>query len=126
MELKEFIISALRDITDAVKECQDNIHNGAIFAPTNSGSNNIIKSKKGDLVVSEVSFDVAVTASSESTDSISGGGGINVWGLSIGAKGDNEDKASEATTSRIRFSIPVVYPPTDIEIREKIKGTGRL
>ncbi|MBD5209433.1 MAG: hypothetical protein HDS80_05770 [Bacteroidales bacterium] len=121
MELKEFVVSALRDITDAVKECQESIGNGAIFAPTNTKASNIINSKNGDLAVSEISFDVAVTASSQSTDGLSGKGGINVMGFSLGAKGENENKATEASTSRIRFSIPVVYPPTEVDKKPRTR-----
>lgn len=122
MELKQFIINALTDITSAVKECQKCIDNGAIFAPTNLEGTTKIKSKQGDLTVSEIEFDVAVTVSSESADSINGGGGINVLGMQFGIKGTNEDKATEATTSRIRFSIPLVYPPADVNKRPNVNG----
>ena len=123
MELKQFITEALRDITDAVKDCQQNVGNGAIFAPTNADGGTVIRAKQGNLTVSSVEFDVAVTASSENTDGISGGGGINVLGMQFGAKGNNEDKVAEATTSRIKFAIPVVYPPTDVEMKPRAKVT---
>lgn len=124
MELKEFIVNVLTDITEAIKECQRNVDNGAIFAPTNTKADNKINTSNGDLAVSEIVFDVAVTASSENTDGVSGGGGINVLSLNFGVKGSNEDKTVEATTSRIKFSIPLIYPPTDV--RKKPSGVGRL
>lgn len=124
MELKEFIINALKDITEAIKDCQQNVDNGAIFAPTNTKADNKINTPNGELSVSEIEFDVAVTVSSENTDGVSGGGGINVLGVAIGAKGSTEDKIVEATASRIKFSIPLVYPP--YQVKKKPSGIGRL
>lgn len=120
MELKEFIVNALTDITGAIKDCQENIDNGAIFAPTNTKAENKINTPTGELVVSEIAFDVAVTASSENTDGVSGGGGINVLSLNFGAKASTEDKAVEATTSRIKFSIPLIYPPTNVQKKPRV------
>lgn len=126
MELKEFIVNALSDITEAIKECQQNVGNGAIFAPTNTKADNRINTPNGELTVSEVAFDVAVTASSENTDGVSGGGGISVLSLNFGLKGSNEDKTMESTISRIRFAIPLVYPPTDVQKKPNVKGLGNL
>lgn len=126
MELKEFIVGALKDITDAIKECQLNVDNGAIFALTNVNAGNKINTPTSELVVSEIEFDVAVTAATENTDGISGGGGINVMGISFGAKGNNEDKISEGYTSRIKFSIPIVFPPAEVLKNQKKKGLGLL
>lgn len=126
MELKEFIVNALTDITGAIKDCQENIDNGAIFAPTNTKAENKINTPTGELVVSEIAFDVAVTASSENTDGVSGGGGISVLSLNFGLKGSNEDKTMESTISRIRFAIPLVYPPTDVQKKPNVKGLGNL
>lgn len=120
MELKEFIVNALTDITGAIKDCQENIDNGAIFAPTNTKAENKINTPTGELVVSEIAFDVAVTASSENTDGVSGGGGINVLSLNFGAKASTEDKAVEATTSRIKFSIPLIYPPINVQKKPRV------
>lgn len=121
MELKEFIINALTDITDAIKDCQQNVGNGAIFAPTNTEAENRINTPNGYLSVSEIAFDVAVSASKENSDGVSGGGGINVLGVSFGAKGSAEDKIVEATASRIKFSIPLVYPPTDVQKKPRVR-----
>lgn len=121
MELKEFIINALTDITGAIKECQQNVDNGAIFAPTNTEAENRINTPNGYLSVSEIAFDVAVSASKENSDGVSGGGGINVLGVNFGAKGSTEDKVVEATASRIKFSIPLVYPPTDVQKKPRTR-----
>lgn len=121
MELKEFIINALTDITGAIKECQQNVDNGAIFAPTNTEAENRINTPNGYLSVSEIAFDVAVSASKENSDGVSGGGGINVLGVNLGAKGSTEDKIVEATASRIKFSIPLVYPPTGVQKKPRTR-----
>lgn len=126
MELKEFITNALTDITSAIKDCQQNIDNGATFAPTNTKADNRISTTNGDLTVSEIVFDVAVSASSENSDGVSGGGGINVLSLNFGAKASSEDKAVEAITSRIKFSIPVIYPPTEVKKKKNVSGTKYL
>lgn len=124
MELKEFIVNALTDITEAIKDCQKSVNNGAIFAPTNTKSDNRINTPNGELSVSEIEFDVAVTVSSENSDGVSGGGGINVLGVSFGVKGNTEDKMIEATVSHIKFSIPLVYPP--YQVKKKPSGLGKL
>lgn len=51
MELKEFITNALTDITGAIKDCQQNVDNGAIFAPTNTKADNRINTPNGELSV---------------------------------------------------------------------------
>ena len=39
MELKDFIKGVIFDITNAVKECQQELNNGAIIAPTGNWNN---------------------------------------------------------------------------------------
>ena len=47
MELKDFIKGVIFDITNAVKECQQELNNGAIIAPTGNWNNkNHIQSKE--------------------------------------------------------------------------------
>lgn len=36
MKLKEFIKEVISDVTNAIKECQEELSNGAIISPTNS------------------------------------------------------------------------------------------
>ena len=52
--------------------------------------------------VEDVHFDVAITASEDTTVQ----GGVKVYFLAAGA----EAKEAQATTSRVQFSIPVCWP----------------
>lgn len=60
MELKDFIKGVIKDVTDAVKESQDTLDNGAIISPINSKASEVIRSTRGDLKVSYIDFEVAV------------------------------------------------------------------
>lgn len=99
MELKQFIKTALADITNAVKESQEELDNGAVVCPEPDFT-------FGPPSFQEICFDVAVSVVSSS----SGGKGVNfaleVVGFKLGA--ENSDK-SEANT-RLTFKIPVALP----------------
>lgn len=66
MELKDFIKGVIFDITNAVKECQQELNNGAIIAPTGNWNNkNHIQSKElSALTVSDIDFEVSVSVGS--------------------------------------------------------------
>ena len=66
MELKEFIKTALTDITDAVSELQGELRNRAIVSPSvpNPISNVTVKDPQNDKInrpISKIDFDVAIT-----------------------------------------------------------------
>lgn len=119
MELKDFIKEVIRDITDAIKECQEEIDNGSIISPTNNYVVEKIKSEYGNLKISYIDFVVAVTATSsieangETKRGIEVGGsalGLNISGK-IGGKIKSEgNKQIDENMSKITFSIPIVYP----------------
>lgn len=104
MELKDFIKTAITDITSAISELQGSLSNGAIINPTlpNPIANHTVAVDNSNLMVETIRFDVAVSASVEK--STEGKFGINVLGAAIG-----KDKKAEET-SRITFEIPVVLP----------------
>ncbi len=54
-----------------------------------------------------VEFDVAVTASESSASE--GGAGVFVAGLAIGGKA--KGSTTDSMVSRVRFVVPVTYPP---------------
>lgn len=119
MELKDFIKGVIRDITDAVKECQDELGNGAIISPTNSAVSEKIKSTNGDLKISYIDFEVAVTATSsieangETKRGIEVGGaglGFSIAGKFGGKVKSEGNRQMDENISKISFSIPVVYP----------------
>ena len=102
MELKEFIKIALADITNAIKESQSEITNGAIINPIEGkrqGYNFESSSKP-------VHFDICVST----TETDSSGKGIaariNVVSASIGKCRTDEIES----VSKISFEIPVFYP----------------
>lgn len=111
MELKEFIKTALTDITDAVSELQQELQNGAIISPSmpNSIANVTVKDPQNEKInrsISKIDFDVAITIGT--SDKMEGGGklGIQIFSAKIG--GGNE--AHTENVSRITFSIPIVFP----------------
>lgn len=118
MELKEFIKEVVSDVTNAIKECQEELNNGAIISPTNHRAEEKVKSIYGYSKISYIDFEVAVTAvtsigsNGETQKGVEVGGsflGINVGGK-FGGGATNEDKRVNENTSKIRFSIPLAYP----------------
>ena len=120
MELKDFIKGVVFDITNAVKECQEELDNGAIVSPINGASDeNKIKTMNGYFKVSNIDFEVAVSVDTETGEEGIAKRGIEVggsalglqFGAKIGDKSINERiRESNENTSKIRFSIPVIYP----------------
>lgn len=51
MELKDFIKSVLFDVTEAVKECQEELKNGAIISPSNRSAEEKVRAVSGDLKI---------------------------------------------------------------------------
>lgn len=87
--------------------------------PTNRMADEKVKSNAGDLKISYIDFEVAVSASSEIETNDTRRKGIevsgSVLGLRIGGKIGNENncegnKQASENISRIKFSIPIVYP----------------
>ena len=105
MELKDFIKGVIFDITNAVKECQQELNNGAIIAPTGNWNNkNHIQSKElSALTVSEVS--VSVGSSNEIA------GKITVLSAIVAGSIGSGNTTKDENVSKVRFSIPVVLPP---------------
>ncbi len=118
MELKEFIKTALTDITDAVSELQEELKNGAIVSPSmpQAISNVTVIDPQNDNInrpISKIDFDVAITVGSK--DNVEAGGkvGIQIFSAKIG--GDIEKHTENV--SRITFSIPVVLPTCHVKTR---------
>lgn len=117
MELKEFIKTAIRDITEAVCELQDELSNGAIVNPALSHpiSNGSIDVGAGNQPIQKLGFDVALTTS-EAT-AIDGGakGGITI----LSAKVETSQQVQSQNASRLTFTIPVVLPTSAIRLAEE-------
>lgn len=115
MELKEFIKTAIADITNAVSELQVELKNGAIVSPSMSHpiANMTVKDPDNESVnrkISQVDFSVALTVCD--TDTIESGGkaGIQILSAKIGG----ESTTHTENVSRIAFSIPLVLPVYDL------------
>lgn len=116
MELKDFIKTALTDITNAVSELQEELTNGAIVSPslpTNEENTIVIDNK--NVTLTQVSFDVAITAGG--TDTIKGGakGGLHVFS----AKVDGSNEEHTENVSHVSFSIPIVLPQQHIKSEQE-------
>ena len=111
MELKEFIKTALADITNAVSELQTELQNGAIVSPSlpYSVSNATVKDQQNDKInrqISKIDFDVAITVGGTNNTEAGGKVGIQVFSAKLG--GNNESHTENV--SKIAFSIPIVLP----------------
>ncbi|MCM1356470.1 MAG: hypothetical protein NC212_08715 [Staphylococcus sp.] len=118
MELKEFIKTAITDITEAISELQKDLDNGTVINPTISRGEygKAVLVEQGVAPIEHLNFDVAVTASESS-----GIGGEAKAGISIfGAKVGTENSSRMENVSRLTFSIPLVYPPTRVKTKEEI------
>lgn len=115
MELKDFVKTAINDITSAVSELQEELKNGAIVSPSmpNAISNVTIKdpTSKCNRKISNIDFDVATTVGSY--DKVDAGAGVGIHIFS--AKVENGNEEHTENVSRIAFSIPVVLPTHNIE-----------
>ena len=116
MELKEFIKTALADITNAVSELQTELQNGAIVSPSlpKEGENTIVIDNR-NVILTQVAFDVAITAGG--TDTIKGGakGGLHVFS----AKVDGSNEEHTENVSHVSFSIPIVLPQHRIKSEQE-------
>jgi len=112
MNLQEFvtqtIIAIVNGVADAKAKLGEDRVNPMIeaFSPKNNSADSVrLMDKKGNLM-RNVSFDVAVTASKAT--GTKGSIGIIVAGLGLGAKGQTDK--SNATVSRVQFTVPVTLP----------------
>lgn len=122
MELKDFIKTAITDITDAVSELQEELKNGAIISPSlpHAISNGTIIDPENDKVnrpISKVDFDVAITVGD--SDSVEAGAkaGIQIFSAKLGS----ESTTHTENVSRMTFSIPLVLPTTHVKSREDLR-----
>lgn len=108
MELKEFIKTAITDITDAVSELQAELENGAIVNPAlpHSISNGSIDVGSGNQPIQKVEFDVALTTSEAASLDGNAKGGIAIFAAKLGTS----QQAQSQNVSRLTFTVPVVLP----------------
>ncbi|MCM1224796.1 MAG: hypothetical protein NC548_61140 [Lachnospiraceae bacterium] len=95
MELKEFIKTALADITNAVKESQSDLTNGSIVCPKET--------------MQLIEFDIAVTTA-DNMSAKAEMGTSNLVGRIFAIGGKAEGEYGHSQLSRIKFEIPVQFP----------------
>lgn len=106
MDLKDFVISAISDIANAVKEADNEIQ--ALGGLVNPGVHTKPKGKEIEFVAprTTLQFDIAISAAK--TGEATAGAKARIWVVeaSLGGKGE----ASNETVSRLTFSLDVVLP----------------
>ena len=115
MTFKDFIISAIYDITNAIDELQNNMKNGAVVSPSLDKTNS---KSIGYNEVNRIEFDVAVAT--EQTGDEKKKFGITMFALPVGGGGEWEDSHKFETVSRLKFSIPLIYPSVSREETRKL------
>ena len=113
MELKEFIKTAITDITEAVSELQEELKNGTIVNPSltqgEHGKSLVVDNEVRMMV--RLNFDIAVTATEATGLNGNAKAGISVFGAKVGA----ENKERTENVSRLTFSLPLVLPTTHVK-----------
>jgi hypothetical protein len=105
MELKEFVTETLLSIFEGIEETINRLDTKGAAGTINPHWRGSRANWKKN--VEKVDFDVAVTAS----DKISGSGkaGIEVFSI-IKAGGEASKAVEQSTVSKVKFSIPVIFP----------------
>lgn len=120
MELKEFIKTAISDITEAVSELQEELKNGTIVNPSltqgEHGKTLVVDNEVR--MMERLNFDIAVTATEATELNGNAKAGIRVFGVKVGA----ENKERTENVSRLTFSLPLVLPTTHVKTQlEKLR-----
>lgn len=120
MELKEFIKTAITDITEAVSELQEELKNGTIVNPSltqgEHGKSLVVDNEVR--MMERLNFDIAVTATEATELNGNAKAGISVFGAKVGA----ENKERTENVSRLTFSLPLVLPTTHVKTQlEKMR-----
>lgn len=116
MDLQTFLSESLQQIIAGIHSAQEKIKQGQSGAKVNPrGTTAVATDSQGrkqpcdidtKLPIHQVEFDIAVTAS-ESTEG-KAGGGLLIAGLGIG--GQKTATTENLSVSRIKFTVPVVWP----------------
>ncbi len=122
MDLKEFILETISAITDATSELQKKYSDDDVIInpPSALSGKDVFQTGSSNYTmrrVQNISFDVAVTASSEKA----GGGeaGIKVLSIELGA--DGRKTVSDEQVSRVSFEVPMTLKPSGHEAKNMAK-----
>ena len=120
MELREFVAETLRQLIDGVAVAQGYAtEHGATVNPSDiwyQADQGVVKiqDRATGALVQEINFDVAVTAN----DGTKTKGGIGVFAGAVGLGSQGQSEASNQSISRIRFSVPLALPTTQVLNKE--------
>lgn len=109
MELKEFVVSAISSISDAIVEADATIkQSGGMVNPgtlqaTGQGSNEFVRPR------TSLNFDIAVSASTKGE--ATAGAKAKIWVVEASIDGGKE--SVNQTVSRLTFSLDVALPSDD-------------
>jgi len=107
MELKEFVSKSIIAIIEGVVEAQSFAKdNGAKINPSNLTAPTVKYYSDDGVLGQDIEFDVAVVVSETKEGKMNAG--ISVCG--IGAGGHKSKETENSTTSRIKFSVPLLLP----------------
>ena len=98
MELKDFVKTVISDVVNAIVESQKDLNGVAIVNPASKIINHVGPTKDYFFDPQNLEFDIAISASNDK--------GISVLSSLVGGKIDREN----SEVSRVKFSIPIVYP----------------
>ena len=118
MELKEFIVNVLSDISEGILESQKrndksetiiSPHVKEFLSPESKFMGNITMDSLKTIVdtVHYIDFEVEL-ANIENTE---GKSGIGVMFANIGIGANHTDGKENSSKTKIKFSIPIIYPP---------------
>jgi hypothetical protein len=111
MKLKDFVAETLKEIVDGVVEAQEyykakggSVNSSSITFRTDQGLQ-MWDSENGQ-PVQQIEFDVAVTT----TEGKETKGGIGVFVGPVGLGSQGKSDATNSSSSRIKFSVPILLP----------------
>lgn len=121
MELKDFVKNVIKDITTAIEECQDELSPKASVAPflgSKDQNPNVIRTVLGYAQINNIDFDIALTTETQEQTSSGISAGIRVFDI-MRLGGENKDMNQNIAqcVSRVKFTIPVVYPHSEVAIQ---------
>ena len=122
MELREFVSATISDICNGIVDAQNKVKDiGACIAP-GMAKDSIVRDPNNAYTPQFLDFDIAVTITENSNNSSghNAGANISVLGICLSINGKNIDtkELSAIHVSRIKFSVPVLYPVAPAENRQ--------
>jgi len=115
MKLEDFVAETISQIISGIKKTHNNAEkNGAAVNPRLARKTGTLSTGRMKVEarspIHTVEFDVAVTTMEEK--GTKGGIGVFIGPMALGSKGKSE--SSNTSVSRIKFSVPVVFPTQDM------------